>query len=305
MLFSTVCWYRDPHGLPWIEYLHTGASKIWYGVAANQEEKLCAALKKIVPDFVKDSAIWLPSDTAMVPPTELVREGVRVCRVVQDPGQFVVVFPGAFTSSICKGYLISESAFFARPQYFDRAVASFKALHDCCEPSMFSLDRLVLSVVSDPRATLDGLLRARELVLQVVEKEKRLRSQLVDIGLETSERLSTPDSHRKKKNRFIEDEEENMCEVCRQNLYVALVTNSQEEAVYCLEHALLFLSKNPSHLEFCKLMYTYSLSELDSAIKQMDERIHAKSGSKKSPYSKKAKSREHLDSFSSTSSSNL
>ena len=29
MLFSTVCWYRDPHGLPWIEYLHTGASKIW------------------------------------------------------------------------------------------------------------------------------------------------------------------------------------------------------------------------------------------------------------------------------------
>lgn len=43
-------------------------------------------------------------------------------------------------------------------------------------------------------------------------------------GLEASERLSTPDSHRKKKSRFIEDEEENMCEVCRQNLYVALVS---------------------------------------------------------------------------------
>lgn len=37
-----------------------------YGVAASQEDKLRAALKKIVPDFVKDSAIWLPSDTAMV-----------------------------------------------------------------------------------------------------------------------------------------------------------------------------------------------------------------------------------------------
>lgn len=24
MLFSACCWYRDPHGLPWIEYLHTG-----------------------------------------------------------------------------------------------------------------------------------------------------------------------------------------------------------------------------------------------------------------------------------------
>lgn len=29
MLFSASCWYRDPHGLPWIDYLHTGADKIW------------------------------------------------------------------------------------------------------------------------------------------------------------------------------------------------------------------------------------------------------------------------------------
>lgn len=30
MLYSACCWYRDPHGLPWIEYLHTGANKIWW-----------------------------------------------------------------------------------------------------------------------------------------------------------------------------------------------------------------------------------------------------------------------------------
>ncbi|GLV46232.1 Jumonji AT rich interactive domain 2 [Carabus blaptoides fortunei] len=29
MVFSACCWYRDPHGLPWIKYLHTGANKIW------------------------------------------------------------------------------------------------------------------------------------------------------------------------------------------------------------------------------------------------------------------------------------
>ncbi|RZF48285.1 hypothetical protein LSTR_LSTR017583 [Laodelphax striatellus] len=29
MVFTACCWYRDPHGLPWIEYLHTGKSKIW------------------------------------------------------------------------------------------------------------------------------------------------------------------------------------------------------------------------------------------------------------------------------------
>lgn len=36
MLFSACCWYRDPHGLPWIEYLHTGGSKIWYSVPNEQ-----------------------------------------------------------------------------------------------------------------------------------------------------------------------------------------------------------------------------------------------------------------------------
>lgn len=29
MVFTAFCWYRDPHGLPWVEYLHTGAPKIW------------------------------------------------------------------------------------------------------------------------------------------------------------------------------------------------------------------------------------------------------------------------------------
>lgn len=29
MVFATSCWHRDPHGLPWMEYMHEGSSKIW------------------------------------------------------------------------------------------------------------------------------------------------------------------------------------------------------------------------------------------------------------------------------------
>lgn len=29
MMFSTSCWHRDPHGLPWIEYMHKGTGKVW------------------------------------------------------------------------------------------------------------------------------------------------------------------------------------------------------------------------------------------------------------------------------------
>lgn len=66
MLFSAVCWYRDPHGLPWIEYLHTGASKIWYAVPDDQSSNFRDALTSLVPSHCQNKTIWLPCDTTMV-----------------------------------------------------------------------------------------------------------------------------------------------------------------------------------------------------------------------------------------------
>ena len=66
MLFSTGCWYRDPHGLPWIEYHHTGAPKIWYGVPDSHAIAFYTAMKQLVPTFCRKKPIWLPADTAMV-----------------------------------------------------------------------------------------------------------------------------------------------------------------------------------------------------------------------------------------------
>lgn len=69
-----------------------------------QEPILRKAMTKIVPDLVKgDKSVWLPSDTVMVPPTMLAEEGVSLSRTVQKSGQFVVVWPQAFTSSFSTG----------------------------------------------------------------------------------------------------------------------------------------------------------------------------------------------------------
>lgn len=128
MLFSACCWYRDPHGLPWIEYLHTGAKKIWYGIPDEHNNNFREALSKMVPRYCKKKTIWLPSDTAMVPPEMLVSNGVPLCQTVQEPGQFIVVFPKAFTSSICTGYVVSESVYFAQPAWLENAEQVFKVL---------------------------------------------------------------------------------------------------------------------------------------------------------------------------------
>lgn len=44
---------------------------------------------------------------------ELASEGVRIHRLVQKQGEFMVIYPQTFTATICCGYNISESIRFA------------------------------------------------------------------------------------------------------------------------------------------------------------------------------------------------
>lgn len=126
MLFSACCWYRDPHGLPWIEYLHTGGSKIWYSVPFEQSSNFRTAFTSLVPTHCQNKTVWLQCDTAMAPPHMLTDRGVSLSRTEQEPGQFVVVFPRAYTSNICTGYSISESVYFAPVSWLETAKDDFK-----------------------------------------------------------------------------------------------------------------------------------------------------------------------------------
>lgn len=224
MVFSACCWYRDPHGLPWIEYLHTGANKIWYGIPDSFSNLFRTTLKKLVPNYIRNKTLWLPSDTAMVPPNLLTQNGVSLCRTVQEPGQFIVVFPKAFTSSICSGYVVSESVYFAPANWLLTAKQVFKDIRESCEPSMFSLERLMLSIAADNRSNSEVLRQILPDIQSIIDRERMLRTKLESLGLTSSERLPLPDViNARKKRKMQEDDGEYECEICRTNLYISLV----------------------------------------------------------------------------------
>lgn len=278
MLFSACCWYRDPHGLPWIEYLHTGAKKIWYGIPDEHNNNFREALSKMVPRYCKNKTIWLPSDTAMVPPELLVSNGVPLCKTVQEPGQFIIVFPKAFTSSICTGYVVSESVYFAQPSWLETAEQVFKDIQDSCEPSIFSFERLLFNIINDTRSHIDILKQILPSVIKIREMELDYRKQLENVGLNNRERLPLPDSGKGKKGKKVkEDDGDFECETCRANLFVSLVNNSQDDSVYCLPHALQIINHKKQILKHCNLMYTYDEDELDGLIRKLENRIEAKS----------------------------
>lgn len=65
-------------------------------------------MTKLVPDLVNsEKTVWLSSDTVMIPPTMLAEEGVSLSRTIQKSGQFIVVWPQAFTSSLSTGKIDS------------------------------------------------------------------------------------------------------------------------------------------------------------------------------------------------------
>ncbi|KAI4471896.1 lysine-specific demethylase [Holotrichia oblita] len=281
MVFSACCWYRDPHRLPWIEYLHTGAHKIWYGIPDSMSERFHASMLKLVPNYCRNKSIWLPSDTVMVPPKLLVENGVSLCRTVQEPGQFVVVFPKVFTSSVSTGYVVSESVYFAPSYWLKSAQNVFDELRKNCEPSMFSVDRLLLSITSDTRSSLQVLKQVMPAVQELCDREKRLREKLRELGLKLTEKLPPPEVPAVRKRRKLQQRQDNNggdyeCEICRANLFISLVNEYQEDVIYCLEHVIEYIEQKKIDVKNCKLLFTYGCEELDLLLEKLRNTIEAK-----------------------------
>ncbi|XP_065359670.1 uncharacterized protein Jarid2 [Calliphora vicina] len=276
MLFSACCWYRDPHGLSWIEYLHTGASKLWYGIPDDQSANFRAALTSLIPTHCQNKTIWLPCDTVMVPPHMLTDRGVSLCRIEQKPGEFIVVFPRAYTSSLATGYVVSESVYFATSSWLDLAKDDFRDIHDSCEPAMFSLEQLLFALGYDQRVTPDTLQQMLPMLQEVFEKETAAREQLKAAGVTSTEKVTNEKSGKGKKqqqppHKSIESE----CDLCRANLYISMV-RTDEGNIYCLQHALKNLNNGNIQAKQCKLIYAYNIDDVENLIKNLKDKIQQK-----------------------------
>ncbi|XP_053953134.1 serine-rich adhesin for platelets isoform X1 [Anastrepha ludens] len=275
MLFSACCWYRDPHGLSWIEYLHTGASKLWYGIPDDQSANFRSALTSLIPTHCQNKTIWLPCDTVMVPPHMLTDRGVSLCRIEQKPGEFIVVFPRAYTSSLATGYVVSESVYFATTSWLDLAKEDFRDIHDSCEPAMFSLEQLLFALGYDQRVTSDTLQQMLPMLQEVYEKELAAREQLKAAGVTSTEKVANEKGTKAKKQQPPHKSIENECDLCRANLYISMI-KTEEGNVYCLQHALKNLNNGNIQAKQCKLIYAYNVEDIESLIKNLKDKIQQK-----------------------------
>jgi hypothetical protein len=113
MLFATFCWHVEDHYLASVNYSHKGAAKTWYGIPGEDAEKFEAIAKTAVPALFKENPDKLHHITVLVPPGQLIENKIRIVKLVQRPGDFVITFPRAYHSGFSHGFNVGEAVNFA------------------------------------------------------------------------------------------------------------------------------------------------------------------------------------------------
>lgn len=120
MLFSWFAWHVEDHELHSLNYLHTGSPKTWYAVPGDAALSLEEVIRvQGYGDHVSRLAAFaiLGEKTTLMSPEILLQAGVPCCRLVQNPGEFVVTFPRAYHLGFSHGFNCGEAANFATPSW--------------------------------------------------------------------------------------------------------------------------------------------------------------------------------------------
>ncbi|XP_058610254.1 protein Jumonji isoform X1 [Onychostoma macrolepis] len=276
MVFSTSCWSQDQNRLPYIDYLHTGADCIWYSIPAEEKTKL----DKVVHTLLQANGtpgLEMLEKNVMISPEVLCREGIKVHRTVQQSGQFVVVFPGAFVSRVCCGYSVSETVHFATPQWMNLGYEAAKDLKYRHIAKPFSMEKLLYQI-----ATAEAK-RENRLVLSTISSllkdlrniEMKQRQDLYEAGLLSSARYCTHDNNqsptdtRKKPRKWLAlESSERRCQTCQHLCYLSMVVQENENVVFCLECALHYVEKHKS-CRGLKMMYRFDEEQINSLVNQV------------------------------------
>ncbi|EFJ35938.1 hypothetical protein SELMODRAFT_404286 [Selaginella moellendorffii] len=130
MLFSHWSWRTESHDLHFVDYLHLGAPKTWYVVPPGA-----------APAF--EDVLRNQDDNSVVSPEVLVINGVPCCRLVQNPGEYVIVFPRAYNFSFSHSFNCGETSSLASPGWLKAAKQAAARKELLCRPPMVCHEKLL------------------------------------------------------------------------------------------------------------------------------------------------------------------
>lgn len=176
MVFSAFCWHNEDNYLASINYHHFGDPKVWYGVPGADAKRLEAVFKKLMPEEFERHPLLLHDLVTMLSPERLTKEGVRVCRTVQEKGHFVVTFPQAYHSGFSTGFNCGEAVNFAAASWIPFGLRAVEDYARQRRPVSLDQEQLLLRTAQKERNRRTLMMTLPELqYLRKREQESRTR----------------------------------------------------------------------------------------------------------------------------------
>eukprot|EP01102_Stenamoeba_stenopodia_P007903 TRINITY_DN222_c0_g5_i4.p1 TRINITY_DN222_c0_g5~~TRINITY_DN222_c0_g5_i4.p1 ORF type:complete len:340 (+),score=62.52 TRINITY_DN222_c0_g5_i4:358-1377(+) len=100
-----------------VNYLHFGYPKIWYVIPPDHASRFEALAREEFGDLYKACSQFLRHKMTLFEPSVLVKRGIKVMRIVQRPGQFVITFPRAYHWGFNTGLNCAEATNFATERW--------------------------------------------------------------------------------------------------------------------------------------------------------------------------------------------
>ncbi|KAE9618395.1 putative [histone H3]-lysine-36 demethylase [Lupinus albus] len=198
MLFSWFAWHVEDHELHSMNFLHTGSSKTWYSVPGDyafafEEVIRCQAYGDNIDHLA--ALKLLGEKTTLLSPQIIIASGIPCCRLIQNPGEFVVTFPRAYHVGFSHGFNCGEAANFGTPQWLTiakeaavrRAVMNYLPMLSH-QQLLYLLTMSFISRV--PRTLLPGVRYSRLKDRQKEEREFLVKKAFIEDMLQENKLIS-------------------------------------------------------------------------------------------------------------------
>ncbi|GAA6008954.1 hypothetical protein JCM10207_004039 [Rhodosporidiobolus poonsookiae] len=225
MVFSTFAWHKEDHYTYSINYHHLGDTKTWYGIPAEDDEKLEKAVKQAAPELFDVQPDLMFQLITLMSPGRLKKHDVRVYAVDQRPNEFIITFPRGYHAGFNHGFNFNEAVNFALPDWLPTGLACSERYREIKKNPVFSHDELLMTISTwdkNPRTSRWLLPNIREMVEREIDAREALRGE----NPPPEEVLDAVDK----------DEEGYQCQYCRVLSYLAQVITEDGKHISCLDH---------------------------------------------------------------------
>lgn len=112
-------WHKEDLDLYSINFLHSGAPKIWYCVPPSESDKFDAMAQQLFPELASDCPDFLRHKNIMISPSLLRTFNINYVQAIQEPGDFIVLNASAYHAGFNLGFNCAEAVNFALPDWLD------------------------------------------------------------------------------------------------------------------------------------------------------------------------------------------